>query len=260
MWYSDELADVYDLIFGSRGKDYDGEAAEVVRQVRKRLPGASSLLDVGCGTGAHLERFRDVFDHVEGVEPSPAMRRVAERKLPSVRIHAADMRELCLDREFDAVSCMFGPIGYMADEHQLCRAIRRMAAHLVPGGVLVLDPWWFPENFIDGYVMAEVAREEGRSVARVSHSVRNGSSMCITAKHLVGDRTGIREFRTEDTLRLFREDQYAGAFRSAGLTVEYLPSAATDRGLFVGARSRGEEPARLLDRLTLHNNQVESAP
>jgi dTDP-3-amino-3,4,6-trideoxy-alpha-D-glucopyranose N,N-dimethyltransferase len=242
MWYSDELADVYDLIFGSRGKDYDGEAAEVVRQIRKRLPGANSLLDVGCGTGAHLQRFREAFDHVEGVEPAPTMRRLAEKKLLSVRIHAADMRELRIDREFDAVSCMFGPIGYMSDETELRAAIRRMATHLVPGGVLVLDPWWFPENFIDGYVMAEVAHEEGRSVARVSHSVRNGSSMCITAKYLVGEPAGIREFCTEDTLRLFREDQYADAFTKAGLTVEYLPAAATDRGLFVGTRSAGDLP------------------
>jgi SAM-dependent methyltransferase len=238
MWYSDELADVYDLIFGSRGKDYEGEAAEVVRQIRQRLPGASSLLDVGCGTGAHLARFRELFDHVEGVEPAPSMRRLAEKKLPSIRIHAADMRELRLEREFDAVACMFGPIGYMADEQQLCAAIRRMAAHLGPGGVLVLDPWWFPENFIDGYVVAEVARENGRSVARVSHSVRTdgGSSMCITANYLVGEPAGIKEFRTQDTLSLFREEQYADAFTHAGLAVEYVPAGATDRGLFVGTR------------------------
>jgi len=243
MGYSEQLADVYDLIFGCRGrKDYDGEAAEVVRQVRGRFPGARSLLDVGCGTGSHLERFREVFDHVEGVEPAPAMRRLAEKKLPSLRIHGVDMREFCLGRGFDAVSCMFGPIGYMADEQQLRAAVRCMAAHLVVGGVLVLDPWWFPENFIDGYVMAEVVRDERRSVARVSHSVRTGSSMCITAKYLIGDAVGITEFCTQDTLSLFREDQYADAFRRAGLTVEYLPTAATDRGLFVGTRSAGDLP------------------
>jgi len=125
----------------------------------------------------------------------------------------------------------------MADEQQLHTAIRRMAAHLAPGGVLVLDPWWFPENFIDGYVMAEVARDDCRSVARVSHSVRTdtGSSMCITANYLVGEPTGIREFRTHDTLSLFREEQYADAFTDAGLAVEYVPAAATDRGLFVGS-------------------------
>jgi SAM-dependent methyltransferase len=238
MGYSEQLADVYDLIFGSRGKDYDGEAAEVARQVRARFPGANSLLDVGCGTGNHLERFRRLFDHVEGVEPAPSMRRRAERKLPSVRLHAADMRELRLDREFDAVSSMFGPIGYMADEAQLRTAVARMAAHLVPGGVLVLDPWWFPESFIDGYVMAEVARDECRSVARVSHSARTGSSMCIAATYVIGDARGITEFRTQDRLTLFRQDQYADAFLAAGLTVEYLPGTGTERGLFVGTRRR----------------------
>jgi dTDP-3-amino-3,4,6-trideoxy-alpha-D-glucopyranose N,N-dimethyltransferase len=215
------------------------------------------LLDVGCGTGSHLERFREVFDHVEGVEPALAMRRLAEKKLPSLPIHAADMRGFRLDHKFDAVSCMFGPIGYMADETQLYAALRCMAAHLVVGGVLVLDPWWFPENFIDGYVMAEVARDEGRSVARVSHSVRTGSSMCITAKYLVGDTAGITEFCTQDTLRLFREDQYADAFTKAELTVEYLPSAATDRGLFVGTRSGDPSPP---DRLPASGRREALAP
>lgn len=242
MGYTEELADVYDLIFGCRGKDYDGESAEVVRQVRVRCPHARSLLDVGCGTGNHLLRFRKAFPHVEGVEPAPAMRRLAEQKLPSLRIHAVDVRQLCLDREFDAVSCMFGPIGYMADKAELVTAIRRMAAHLAVGGVLVLDPWWFPENFIDGYVRAEVARDDSRSVARVSHSVRTGSSMRITAKYLVGDADGITEFCTEDTLSLFQPDQYAEAFTAAGLTVEYLPAAATERGLFVGVRGGAGDP------------------
>ena len=100
----------------------------------------------------------------------------------------------------------------------------------------MLDPWWFPDTFIDGYVMAEVARDERRSVARVSHSLRTGSSMCITAKYVIGEAAGITEFRTQDTLSLFRKDQYADAFRNAGLVVDYLPGAATDRGLFVGTR------------------------
>lgn len=239
MWYSEELADVYDLIFGSRGKDYAGEAAEVVRQVVSRHPRARSLLDVGCGTGSHMVRFCESFDDVEGVEPAASMRRLAEAKLPCRRIHAADMRELSLDREFDAVCCMFGPIGYMEDEAQLRLAIDNMARHLVADGVLVLDPWWSPENFIDGYVMAEVARDERRSVARVSHSVRtSASTMRITAKYLVADATGIREFTTHDTLSLFHRDQYADAIATAGLAVEYVPMAATERGLFVGSRAR----------------------
>ncbi|WP_406632416.1 class I SAM-dependent methyltransferase [Amycolatopsis sp. WGS_07] len=239
--YSDELADIYDLVFNCGRKNYDGEAAEVVRQVRARFPGARSLLDVGCGTGTHLERLCAAFDRVEGVEPAPAMRRVAQRKLPSVPIHAADMREFRLGRSFDAVCCMHGPIGYMTDEAQLRGAVRRMAEHLMPGGVLVLDPWWFPETFVDGYVMAEAARDDSRSVARMSHSVRTSeSSMCITAKYLVGDSTGIREFAASDVLSLFRKDQYADALAAAGLGTEYVPAPETPRGLFIGIKPEGE--------------------
>ncbi len=234
MGYTEELADVYDLLFSSRGKDYSGEAAEVGRRIREQFPAAGSLLDVGCGTGNHLECFRSDFGHVAGIEPAQAMRAQAQRKLPGVRIDAGDMREFRLDDEFDAVTCLFGPIGYMRDEAELVAAISRMAEHLTGEGVLVLDPWWFPENFIDGYVMAEVAHEGTRSVARVSHSIRTGPSMCITAKYLVGTAGGITEFHTADTLSLFTQDQYAGALAKADLNAEYLPGVVTDRGLFVG--------------------------
>jgi dTDP-3-amino-3,6-dideoxy-alpha-D-glucopyranose N,N-dimethyltransferase len=157
MGYSDGLADVYDLILGCRGRGYDAEAAEVVRQIRRSFPGARDPCSRSGGAPAASCRGSEVFDHVEGVEPSLAMRRVAEMKPPSVHIHDADMRELRLGRGFDAVSCLFGPIGYMSGDRQLDTAIGSIAAHLVPEGALAVDRWWFPETFTDGYVEVEVA-------------------------------------------------------------------------------------------------------
>ena len=74
--------------------------------LRSRLPAAKSLLDVACGTGAHLETFAKLFEHAEGLEFAPAMREIAERRLPGLAVHGGDMRGFDLGRAFDAVTCL----------------------------------------------------------------------------------------------------------------------------------------------------------
>ena len=52
--------ELYDLEYSF--KDYAGEVATLERIVRERNPDASTLLDVACGTGKHLEHLRTRFD------------------------------------------------------------------------------------------------------------------------------------------------------------------------------------------------------
>jgi predicted TPR repeat methyltransferase len=81
-------AELYDGIYGARSVAAD---AEQIRQVvAARCPGARSLLDVGCGTGAHLLHLRG-WIAVEGIDVSEEMIAVARRKLPGVPLH----RETC---------------------------------------------------------------------------------------------------------------------------------------------------------------------
>ena len=61
-------ARAYDLFY--RDKDYEGEVDELVGIVEARRPGARSVLDVGCGTGAHLEWLARRYERAEGIEPS----------------------------------------------------------------------------------------------------------------------------------------------------------------------------------------------
>ena len=198
--FGPEHAEVYELTYRNRGKDWAHEAEDVTRLIRSRLPGAASRLDVACGTGAHLARFRTAFEHVEGLELAPAMRQRASRRLPAVTIHAGDMRRFDLGRTFDAVTCLFTAIVYAGTVAELRRAIGSMAGHLVPGGVLVVEPWWFPERFIDGYVAGDVVREDGLTVARISHSTRQGLATRMEVRWLVADSAGIRTFTEVEVL------------------------------------------------------------
>lgn len=143
--FSADLAEVYEIIYRSRGKDWAAEATGVAREIRSRKPDAASLLDVACGTGAHLKTFGEVFQHTEGLEIAEPMRDLAARRLPEVKVHAGDMRAFDLGRTFDTVVCLFCAIGYLSEVEDMRSAVAAMARHLVPGGVLVIEPWWFPE-------------------------------------------------------------------------------------------------------------------
>lgn len=239
-----DLAQVYELVYRSRGKNWVAEAEYVAGLVKDRFPAADSLLDVACGTGAHLATLSTSFGHVEGLELSAAMRRLAERTLPGVVVHAGDMRGFDLGRTFDAVSCMFASIGYVGGLADMRAAVQCMADHLVPGGVVVVEPWWFPEKFVEGWVAGDLVREDGRTVARVSHSTLEDGATRLEVRYLVGDADGIRQFTEVDVLGLFTREQYLAAFRDAGCSADYLEpgTAGQDvivprgRGLFVGTR------------------------
>ncbi|MCQ6556767.1 class I SAM-dependent methyltransferase [Streptomyces sp. C10-9-1] len=234
--YGADLTEIHDLIHESRGKDYGAEARELTRRVRRLRPDARSLLDVACGTGAHLRHFARLFDRVAGLELSEPMVRAARGALPDVPVHAGDMRSFALDARFDVVTCMFGSIGYAADEAELHAALAAFARHLNPGGVVAVDPWWFPENYLDGHVSADVTTVAGRTVARISHSARDGAACRMDVHYVVADaRAGARHFTETHRISLFTRASYETAFRAAGLSVEYVPGPHAGRGLFLGA-------------------------
>lgn len=73
-------AAIYDLIYTAE-KDYASESADLVATIREHVPGAASLLDVGCGTGLHLSSLRHVYSEVVGIDVDPEMLTLAKARL-----------------------------------------------------------------------------------------------------------------------------------------------------------------------------------
>ncbi|MEU4711955.1 class I SAM-dependent methyltransferase [Nocardia salmonicida] len=232
--YEADFAEIYDHIHRSRGKDYAAEAAELARLIRERNPGAASVLDVACGTGGHLLPLRQQFDRVEGLELSEDMLALAQTRLAGIRLHRGDMREFRLDSTYDAIVCMFSSIGYLRTTAELDRTLNCFARHLNPGGVIVIESWVFPEAFLPGYVSADIARTAGRTIARFSHSVREGNATRMEVHYLDATESGIRHLTDAHQLTLFTRDEYEAAFDRASCKVNYLENDKFPRGVFVG--------------------------
>ncbi|HTY35343.1 class I SAM-dependent methyltransferase [Mycobacterium sp.] len=234
--FGPEHADVYEVTYRSRGKDWAAEARDVTNLIRRRRPNASSLLDVACGTGAHLETFRTCFEHVEGVEVAPAMRDRAVRRLPGVPIHPQDMRTLDLNHSYDAVTCLCTAVGYLNTVEEMRVVVQRMADHLMVGGMLFVEPWWLPEQYIDHYVGSDLVHDGDRVLARVSYTEKRDRAAHMQVRWLVGDPSGLRSFDIVEVFTLFTREEYLAAFEDAGCTAHYQLGWLTGRGIFVGIR------------------------
>ena len=234
-------AEFYDAVYAY--KDYAAESRAVHEVVlRYKRSAGNALLDVACGTGAHLAHLRRDY-RVEGVDVDAGMVAVARRRLPDVPIHEADMETLALGRRFDVVTCLFSAIGYMKTVDRLERAVRSMARHLVPGGVLVVEPWLLPDAYKPGSIHARFVDEPGLKLARVGVSTVEGRVAVMDMHYLIATPAGVERFEERHELGLFTADEYRGAFRAAGLEVVGGDEDLTGRGLYVGVRGGASQIA-----------------
>lgn len=225
-------ARLYDAVYASI-RDYPREAAELDRLIQERCPGARTLLDVACGTGAHLEHLAGY--EAEGLDLDPEMLAVARERLPKVAFHEGDMVDFDLGKRFDAVVCMFSSIGYVRSEERLRSAIAAMAHHLEPGGVLVVEPWLSPEVWVDRHVGAVFVDEPELKIARMNVGQREGDVSIFEFEYLVGTPNGLERFNERHELGLFTVEQYLEAFRAAGPEADHDPEGPMGRGLYIGS-------------------------
>jgi SAM-dependent methyltransferase len=214
---------VYDLLNSARGKDYVGEASAVASAVRARCAEAATLLDVGCGTGRHIEAFAaDGFDCV-GVDVSRAMLSQASVRCPETNFIEADIRTMDVGRTFDAVVCLNGTIGYMLTAEDLRAAVSRLRAHLADDGVVVVEPWFAPNQWFVPNVSAESAKEGDVAVARVSRATAEGSHGVFEWTCAVATHEESYSFSELHRLALREIPEYIDAAAEAGLTAIHEP-------------------------------------
>lgn len=223
----------YDLIYS--WKNYEEEVVKLHSLIQAKNPGARTLLDVACGTGRHLELLRQDYQ-VEGVDLEADLLELAGNRLPGISLHRADMRDFDLGRQFDAVTCLFSSIGYARDVNGLERAVGRMASHLAPNGVLVVEPWILPERFEPGHIHALFVDEPEIKIVRMNTGEVEGRLSILTFHYLVGTPKTVEHFTERHEMGLFEHEEYVTAFEKAGLEVSHDPEGLMGRGLYVGRR------------------------
>jgi SAM-dependent methyltransferase len=143
-------AHFYDDLY--EGKNYAAETDYVDRLIQQHIPGAQSLLDLGCGTGRHAIEFAKKGYTVFGVDRSAEMitkaRAHREELVPHIgerlKYEQFDICGIRLGHRFDAVVALFHVISYQTSNDDLIAVFTSAKAHLRSGGFFIFDCWYGP--------------------------------------------------------------------------------------------------------------------
>jgi len=229
-------AQYYDEIYASIDKDYAAEAKKAHAFIQKHKQSKGKLLlDVACGTGFHASLLSKYYQ-VEGLDLDAKMLAVAKKKHPNIRFRQGDMTDFDLKRKFDVIVCLFSSIGYIKTKTRLQKAIKTMSRHLLPGGVLLIEPWFTPEQWNPGRASMTQVNKPELKIVRMSYSGQRGKISTIEFQYLIGTSKGIEHSLEIHELGLFTNEEYMGAFKAAKLNVTYDAEGLDGRGLYIGLK------------------------
>ncbi len=226
----------YDDIYSAMGKDYVAETSKLHEFIQRyKCSDGNTLLDVACGTGTHAGLLSKHYK-VLGTDLNADMLKAARKKHPEIRFVQSDMRNFDLGQQFNIVTCLFSAIGYMTTKADLQKAITSMNRHLLPGGVLLVEPWFTPEQWHVGNVSTIEVKKPALKIFRMSHSGKRGKVSLLGFQYLIGTAKGIQHITEHHEFGLFTHEAYMHSFKRAGLNVTHEPEGVDGRGIYIGTK------------------------
>ena len=147
-----------------------GNQQRYAREVRflhslfKKFGKVHDVLDVGCGTGGHLNGLLDMGYEGLGIDLSPNMIRYARTTYPRAAFETGDMRKLKYRQRFDAVISLCTTFSFNITNQQVVAALASMRRALRKKGLLVLE-CFNPIAFIQGISFQSRVEERTRFAA-----------------------------------------------------------------------------------------------
>lgn len=97
------------------------------------------VLDLACGTGNLTRELSLMGYRVTGLDASGEMLAVAREKLPDVEFFQGDFLNWGLERDFDAVVCIYDSLNNILSDQEMVMAFSQAREHLRSGGIFVFD-------------------------------------------------------------------------------------------------------------------------
>ena len=216
--------------------DYESLAQKLVQFIEQYRPGSRSVLEVACGTGQFLRRLSTKYQ-VEGSDISPEMLAVAKMRCPGVPLHESDMMKIDIPHRFDVVACLFSSISYNRTVDRMNQAVERMAQHLNPGGILLIEPYFSPETIWRDDLRFDTFNSPEQKIASMYVTKVEGNLAIRDIHYLLGEKTGIEHFIERYEIGLFTDAEYRAAITRLGLEVVYDHKGIFGRGMYIGLLS-----------------------
>jgi len=201
-----KLAKYYDLIY--HWKDYEKESYSIKELVKKyKKSDGNKLLDVGCGTGKHIEQFKDDFS-CTGIDINNEMVEVAQTKFKDVFFHQGDMVDFNLKTEYDVILCLFSAIGYVKTYSNLEKTMLNFGNHLKKGGVIVIEPWFTKSTYLVGEPGMTTYDGKDVKIARLNTTKIDGDLSIMDMHYLIVEKNeDVIHYVDTHKLGLFETDK-----------------------------------------------------
>lgn len=133
-----DFAPVYDYLL--RHVDYDRWYRYIRAMMKRYVPKADKILELGCGTGRFGAKFsRDNFT-IFGMDLSMDMLRVARvRSYRNFRIFCGDMRDFRLNTRFDFIFSVHDTMNYFLTYGDITKILQSTKRVLSDRGVFMFD-------------------------------------------------------------------------------------------------------------------------
>ena len=223
-----QYANYYDLLYND--KDYIGEAAFVADLISMHVPKATSILELGCGTGTHALALARRGYVVAGVDLSHEMVAQARKRLSSaalsldtrVSFNQGDIRAIRLTETFDAVISLFHVMSYQVTDDDVLATLTTAEQHIKPGGILIFDYWYAPAVRRDPpTIRVKCVEDEMIRVSRVAQPSMHSNVNVVDVRYditIENKITGNRELVCEHhRMRYFSTDELEQPLKKVGL-------------------------------------------
>jgi SAM-dependent methyltransferase len=205
-----ELAPIFDLAIA---RDTKREVNFLSEIIKKSLPNAKKILDLGCGIGRHDELLnKDHTYKVTGIDSSRRMIEHAKMRCPDCRFLVMDFRNILLKVKFDAALCMWTTFNYLSDLKEVENFFKAVRKVLCKNGLLIID-------------MNNYGRSENSSYTRNASNEKYGVTVDITKKSFGNVNEALYSYLVKD-LKTGKEYRFFDQELNRIYTLEHVIAAS----------------------------------
>ena len=139
-----EYSKYYDIL--NEEKDYKKEADYILSLVSNhfKIKSPESLLEIGCGTGKHLDHLKTNFSQIDAFDRSEEMINIAKQNNNDINYFCADINDFQSEKKYDVIISLFHVLSYQTDNQSVSRMFEIVKNNLADGGLFIFDCWYGP--------------------------------------------------------------------------------------------------------------------
>lgn len=217
-----DYAFLYDIIFRSRNTEGEISYLDNVYDnlIEKSSP---SIIDMGCGTGEHIEMMTDYGYNCIGIDLSFEMIKLSLLKIldnDSARVLHADDKYFNLDSPADGCFSVFSTFNHKLKRGTALEALRSYAQNLCKGGIFVLDVI-SPEKYRENMKRREEEPIKGRHYeADISTSLSDSNIADVRENyHVRVNKYHEIEFTNDYKFRIYSKDELIDLLKESGYEI-----------------------------------------